>query len=115
MIGGYVTVGPSAVPAMAREGYDWSGINFADIAELARFPGFWRVLRNHGRSGLAEFKNSLFKSGYLAECQKYCPELRLDDLQPYPAGVRAQAVLRDGTLVQDFLERNRCSVMLPRG
>jgi L-2-hydroxyglutarate oxidase len=63
MIGGYVTVGPSAVLAMAREGYDWSGINFADIAELARFPGFWRVLRNHGRSGLAEFKNSCSKAG----------------------------------------------------
>jgi L-2-hydroxyglutarate oxidase len=106
MIGGYVTVGPNAVLALAREGYDWSTISVSDLTHLVGFPGFWRVMKVHGRSGANEIKNSIFKRGYLAECQKYCPQLVLDDLQPYPAGVRAQAVLRDGTLVQDFLMRN---------
>jgi len=106
MIGGYVTVGPNAVLALAREGYRWSNVNPRDLAELAAFPGFWQMLGHHRRSALAEVRNSLFRRRYLAECQKYCPELTLGDLQPYPSGVRAQAVLRDGTLVHDFLIRN---------
>lgn len=105
MIGGYVTVGPNAVLALAREGYNWSRINLSDLGELARFPGFWRVLSRHARSAVSEFTNSLFRKGYLAECRKYCPDLKIEDLQPHPAGVRAQAVLRDGTLVHDFLIR----------
>lgn len=105
MIGGYVTVGPNAVLALAREGYGWGDVSLRDLAEMARFPGFWKVIAANAQSGLKEMGNSLFKSGYLAECQKYCPELRLGDLQPYPAGVRAQAVLKDGTLVHDFLVR----------
>jgi L-2-hydroxyglutarate oxidase len=48
-------------------------------------------------------KNSLFKRGYLEQCRKYCPSLTIDDLLPYEAGIRAQAVMRDGTLVHDFL------------
>jgi (S)-2-hydroxyglutarate dehydrogenase len=63
------------------------------------------VLSRHARSAASEFTNSLFRSRYLAECRKYCPQLNIEDLQPYPAGVRAQAVLRDGTLVHDFLIR----------
>jgi len=101
-----VTVGPNAVLALAREGYRWSNVNPRDLAELAAFPGFWQMLGHHRRSALAEVRNSLFRRRYLAECQKYCPELTLGDLQPYPSGVRAQAVLRDGTLVHDFLIRN---------
>jgi L-2-hydroxyglutarate oxidase len=105
MIGGYVTVGPNAVLALAREGYSWGNISLGDLAEMAAFPGFWKVIAANAQSGLKEMGNSIFKSGYLAECQKYCPELSLEDLQPYPAGVRAQAVLKDGTLVHDFLVR----------
>jgi L-2-hydroxyglutarate oxidase len=105
MIGGYVTVGPNAVLALAREGYGWADINAADLWDMARFPGFWKVVATNWRSGLREIRNSLFRKSYLAECRKYCPELTLDDLQPRPAGVRAQAVMRDGSLADDFLVR----------
>ncbi|MBD9626999.1 L-2-hydroxyglutarate oxidase [Ensifer sp. ENS06] len=105
MIGGYVTVGPNAVLALAREGYDWSKISAMDLAEMAMFEGFWRVIGSNWRSAIREFGNSIFRRRYLAECQRYCPNLHIDDLRPYPAGVRAQAVLKDGTLVHDFLIR----------
>ena len=106
MIGGYVTVGPNAVLALAREGYRWGQVNLKDLAEMARFPGFWRVLRNHWSSAITEARNSLSVRSYLNECRKYCPELTIEDLEPYPSGVRAQAVLNDGTLVHDFMIRN---------
>ena len=103
MIGGYTTVGPNAVLAFGREGYSWGEINLRDLGGMMSFPGFWRVLGKHARSGATEFKNSIFKKGYLELCRKYCPELTIEDLQPYPAGVRAQAVKSDGTLIHDFL------------
>lgn len=103
MIDGSVTVGPNAVLGFAREGYPKFSSNLADIAEYARFPGFWKTIGANLRSGLTEMKNSLFKAGYLEQCRKYCPSLQLNDLQPMEAGIRAQAVLRDGTLVHDFL------------
>ena len=105
MIGGYVTVGPNAVLAMAREGYRWRDIDMGDLAEMATFGGFWKMLKRYGPSGISEVRNSLWKSGYLALCRKYCPELSLDDLEPYPAGVRAQAVSSAGALIHDFLIR----------
>jgi len=105
MIGGYVTVGPNAVLAMAREGYRWRDIDVSDLAEMASFGGFWKMLRTYGPSGISEMRNSLWKSGYLALCRKYCPELTLEDLEPYPAGVRAQAVSSSGALIHDFLIR----------
>lgn len=103
MIDGGLTVGPNAVVGMAREGYAKFSFDREDMLEMARFAGFWRVAQQNWRSGLAEFSNSLFKANYLKACQKYCPGLVLDDLQERPAGIRAQAVLRDGSLVQDFL------------
>jgi L-2-hydroxyglutarate oxidase len=103
MIGGEVTVGPNAALGFSREGYGHFSFNARDAVATLAFPGFWRVLRRHWRSALAELRGSLIKSYYLRECRKYCPELTLQDLQPYPAGIRAQAVLRDGTLVHDFL------------
>jgi (S)-2-hydroxyglutarate dehydrogenase len=102
-INGRVTVGPNAVLGFAREGYPHFSFNLRDTAETLRFSGFWRVVRKHWRSALNELRGSLVRSRYLMECQKYCPELTLQDLQPYPAGIRAQAVLPDGTLVQDFM------------
>jgi L-2-hydroxyglutarate oxidase len=103
MIGGYVTVGPNAVLAFAREGYGWGAVNVGDLREMAAFPGFRKVIRDNLKSGLVEMANSLVKSRYLALCRRYCPELTLDDLTPYRPGVRAQAVLGDGTMVHDFL------------
>jgi hypothetical protein len=78
MIGGYVTVGPNAVLAMAREGYRRGAVDLKEVAGLLAFPGFWRVMRNHAGSAVTELKNSLWRRGYLAECRKFCPELTLD-------------------------------------
>ncbi|WP_210396023.1 L-2-hydroxyglutarate oxidase [Motiliproteus sediminis] len=103
MIDGSVTVGPNAVQGWKREGYGRINISLRDVAEMVRFPGFWRVLFSHLGTGLKETRDSWWKRGYLRRVQKYCPQLRLTDLEPYPAGIRAQAVLRDGTLVHDFL------------
>ena len=103
MIDGSVTVGPNAVQGWKREGYGKINISPTDICDMVRFPGFWRVLKKHLFTGLVETKNSLWKPGYLKLVQKYCPSVKLQDLEPYPAGIRAQAVLKDGTLVHDFL------------
>lgn len=103
MIDGTLTVGPNAVLGLAREGYRKNSFDARDARAVLGFPGFHRVARAHVRTGLRELRNSLFKRGYLAECRRYCPELTIADLRPREAGIRAQAVLRDGTLVHDFL------------
>ncbi|MGY3300335.1 L-2-hydroxyglutarate oxidase [Pseudomonas sp. TE6288] len=103
MIDGSVTVGPNAVLGFGRENYRKFSVNWRDVAEYAGFPGFWKTIWNNLGSGTAEMKNSLFKRGYLEQCRKYCPSLEVEDLLPYEAGIRAQAVMRDGTLVHDFL------------
>ncbi|MEM8977638.1 MAG: L-2-hydroxyglutarate oxidase [Pseudomonadota bacterium] len=103
MIGGYVTVGPNAVLGFAREGYNKGAVSFQDMYEMARFSGFWRVMHDNMASGITEMRNSLSKKRYLEMCRRYAPSLELDDLIPYPAGIRAQAVMRDGRLQHDFL------------
>jgi len=103
MIDGTVTVGPNAVLGFAREGYPKFSFSLRDVLEYIRFPGFWKTMKANLGHGVTEMKNSIFKAGYLDECRKYCPSLTLDDLLPYEAGIRAQALLRDGTLVHDFL------------
>jgi (S)-2-hydroxyglutarate dehydrogenase len=103
MIDGTVTVGPNAVQAWKREGYGRLNFSLRDTLEMLQYPGYWRVTADNLGLGLSELWNSLWKPGYLKQVQKYCPSVRLSDLKPYPAGVRAQAVLRDGTLVDDFL------------
>ena len=103
MIDGTVTVGPNAVQGWKREGYGRFNLSFRDTSEMLAFPGFWRVTAGNLGVGLAEYWNSIWKPGYLKRVQKYCPSVRLSDLHPYPAGIRAQAVRRDGTLVDDFL------------
>ncbi|GGO88459.1 L-2-hydroxyglutarate oxidase LhgO [Marinobacterium nitratireducens] len=103
MIDGSVTVGPNAVLAWKREGYRKSDISLRDSLQTLGYPGIRKVLLQNLKPGLAELKNSLFKGGYLEQVRKYCPSLDKADLLPYPAGVRAQAVSRDGRLVDDFL------------
>lgn len=103
MIDGTVTVGPNAVIAFKREGYRKSDFSLRDTVEMLAFPGFRKVIRKHFRASLTELGNSLSKRSYLRCAQKYCPQLRLDDLLPYPAGIRAQAVKRSGEVVEDFL------------
>lgn len=102
-IDGGITVGPSAVLGLAREGYPKFSVDARDLARMAAFPGLWHVARANVRLGLREIRNSLSKSSYLRECRRYAPALVGADLLPYPAGIRAQAVRRDGTLVHDFV------------
>ncbi|WP_414714171.1 L-2-hydroxyglutarate oxidase [Shinella sp.] len=103
MIDGSVTVGPNAVIGFAREGYPRLSVNVADMADYALFPGFWKTVFANRKSAVTELRNSLWKPGYLEECRKYCPSLELADLLPHEAGIRAQAVRKDGALIHDFL------------
>lgn len=103
MIDGSITVGPNAVQGWKREGYGAFNVSMKDMLSMLRFPGFWRVTGRHLATGLAETRDSLWKRGYLKRVRKYCPSITIDDLLPHPVGIRAQAVLADGTLVHDFL------------
>ena len=106
MIDGTITVGPNAVLGFKREGYGRYNFNLKDVVEMLSFKGFYKVISTNIISGLKELLNSFHKASYLKQVQKYCPKIKLDDLEPYPAGIRAQAVLNDGTLVHDFLFTN---------
>ena len=103
MIDGTVTVGPNAVLALKREGYRKQDMSLTDMGQMFTHPGILKVLGKHLKPGLLEMKNSLYMRGYLSLVRKYCPSLTAEDLTPYPAGVRAQAVSNDGKLVDDFL------------
>ena len=103
MIDGSVTVGPNAVLGWKREGYGRLNLDLKDSLEMIKFPGFWKILPNNIKSGLSEIRDSFYKPGYLNRVRKYCPILTISDLNPYPAGIRAQAVKKDGNLVHDFL------------
>lgn len=101
-VGGYITVGPNAVLGLAREGYRKFSVNLRDVARMAAFPGTWRVAADNIPTGFREVRDSLWRRGYLRACRKYAPALELSDLIPSEAGIRAQAVRRDGTLIHDF-------------
>mgnify|MGYP001172213897 CR=1 FL=1 len=103
MIDGSVTLGPNAVLGLAREGYPKLSINVKDIASFVSYPGFWKVIWEHREHSLHELKGSLSREAYLKDCQKYCPELRLTDLLPYRAGIRAQVVKKCGKVEHDFM------------
>lgn len=103
MIDGTVTVGPNAVVGWKREGYGRFNLDLRDTLDMLTFEGFWKVMRSNLKTGLGEFKDSFSKRDYLQRVRKYCPGLMMSDLQPYPAGVRAQAVKKNGALVHDFL------------
>ena len=98
-----VHAGPNAVLALAREGYTWGDVSPADLAGTLSYAGFWRLARRHHRSGAAEMVRSLSATRFTRSVQRLVPDLREEHLVPAPAGVRAQAVRPDGTLVDDFL------------
>ncbi|MFC3848455.1 L-2-hydroxyglutarate oxidase [Helicobacter baculiformis] len=106
MIDGGVSVGPNAVLAFKREGYNKSDVNLRDLKEMMMHRGVRKVIQKYLKAGLVEFKHSFCKKSYLSLVQKYCPSLKLQDLQPHPSGVRAQAVSTDGELIEDFLFYN---------
>ncbi|MGW0909095.1 L-2-hydroxyglutarate oxidase [Streptomyces sp. NPDC002853] len=104
-IGGGVHVGPNAVPALAREGYGWGVVRPRELAGTLSWPGSWRLAGRHWRYGAGELRRSLSKEAFTTAVRRLLPAVTSDDLVPVAAGVRAQAVLRDGTLVDDFLIR----------
>jgi L-2-hydroxyglutarate oxidase len=112
MINGTVTVGPNAVLAWKREGYRKSQIDLKETFGMLAYPGFRKVVLKHFRASLMELRNSLSKRGYLKLVRKYCPSLQLGDLLPYPSGIRAQAVSRDGNVIDDFLFMNSERVLV---
>ena len=100
---GGVHAGPNAVLALAREGYRRSDASARDLKQTLAYPGFWRFARKHWRMGATEYHRSLSRAAFVAALQKLVPEIQRADLEAAPAGVRAQAVRRDGRLVDDFL------------
>jgi L-2-hydroxyglutarate oxidase len=102
-ISGKVDAGPNAVLALAREGYRHSDISVRDLASSVTFPGFWRMARKHWRSGLDEWHRSLSKNAFVRALQRLLPDVTEKDLVSGGSGVRAQALMPDGALVDDFL------------
>ncbi len=102
-VDGGVHVGPNAVPALAREGYDWRTVRPRELGATLSWPGSWQLARRHWRYGTGELHRSLSKPAFARAVRRLLPAVREEDLVPTAAGVRAQAVLRDGTLADDFL------------
>jgi L-2-hydroxyglutarate oxidase len=97
-----VEAGPNAVLAFKREGYRWGDISLRDAADWAVFPGFWRMAQAQWRNGLDEMRRSLSRRRFLQSLQALLPTLTDADIAPGGSGVRAQAVARDGRLIDDF-------------
>jgi len=102
LVNGGVEAGPNAVLAFAREGYNWTTINPRDLAESLCFPGLWRFLAKYPSMCGYEIRRSFSKAEFTRSLQKLVPEIRASDLAPGGAGVRAQAMLPEGKLVEDF-------------
>lgn len=103
MIDGAVECGPNAVLAWAREGYGKTTLNAGDLAESLSYGGFLKMAAKHWRMGAGEMWRSVSKRAFVRALQRLIPEITADDLEPAPAGVRAQAVTPDGAMVDDFL------------
>jgi L-2-hydroxyglutarate oxidase len=103
MVGGGVHAGPNAVLALAREGYRWRDVSPADVADALTWPGLWRLGARNWVPGAREVARSMSRSLFASSLARLVPEIGRDDLTPSPAGVRAQALRRDGGLVDDFL------------
>ena len=113
MIDGSVHAGPNAVLAFKREGYYKTSFNLRDFLETMTFGGFWKLARKNLNEGLMEVRRSLSKAVFVRSLQRLIPEIQPDDIVPAAAGVRAQALLPSGDLVDDFLilpGRNACHV-----
>jgi len=102
MINGGVEAGPNAVLAFKREGYKKTDFSFRDILEMKLYPGFWKMAAKYYKMGFQEFRRSFSKELFVKSLQKLIPEIQDDDIEVGGAGVRAQALERDGKLVDDF-------------
>jgi L-2-hydroxyglutarate oxidase LhgO len=101
-VSGDVEVGPNAVLATAREGYRRADLSMRDLYGMASWPGAWRMAGRHWRTGIREMRGSLSKSAYMKAARRYVPEIGAADVVRAGSGVRAQALDRDGGLVDDF-------------
>jgi L-2-hydroxyglutarate oxidase len=100
--GFHVECGPNAVLAFKREGYNRTSLNARDLAETLTYPAFWKMSAKYWRTGMGEMWRSLSKGAFVKALQRLLPEICAEHLQPAPAGVRAQAVSPDGTMLDDF-------------
>jgi len=103
MIDGSVHAGPNAVLSLKREGYKKTDFDLRDFTEVITYPGFWKLAAKHADEGIQEIIRSFSKAAFVRSLQKLIPEVQADDLVPTHAGVRAQALMNDGKLVDDFL------------
>lgn len=101
-VDGSVEVGPNAVLALAREGYTRTRVSPRDLLGLAAYPGAWKMAAQHWRTGIKEYRGSFFATAFMKDAKLYVPGVSVRDVVRGGAGVRAQALDRDGTLVDDF-------------
>jgi (S)-2-hydroxyglutarate dehydrogenase len=102
-IRGGVEAGPNAVLGLAREGYKKTDLKVKDLAEVLSYPAFWRLVGRNWKTGVGEGFRSFSKKAFVRSLQRLVPEVGEDDLVPTEAGVRAQALMKDGTLMDDFV------------
>jgi L-2-hydroxyglutarate oxidase len=103
LVSGGVECGPNAVLAFKREGYRRTDFSAGDVFDYATYGGFWRLVGRHWRAGLGEMRRSWSKDAFVRALARLLPAIRAEHLEPAEAGVRAQALARDGALVDDFL------------
>jgi L-2-hydroxyglutarate oxidase LhgO len=102
-VNGDIWLGPNAVLAFAREGYTFTTINPGDLLETLTYPGFIKLATKYFSTGMGEMYRDVMRSAYVKALQRYIPDLNVDDTLPGPSGVRAQAMMSDGTQVDDFV------------
>jgi L-2-hydroxyglutarate oxidase len=102
MITGGIHAGPNAVLAFRREGYKKTDVHMKELFEVLGYPGFWKMALPNVKEGMHELIRSLFKKAFLKSLQRLVPEIQMNDIVPSSSGVRAQALTRDGRLVDDF-------------
>lgn len=103
MMNGEIHVGPNAVLSLKREGYNKFSFNLKDTLDTITYPAFWKLAKEHLRYGLEEMVRSINKRLFLRNVQRLVPAIEYDDLVPAEAGIRAQALTKDGKLIDDFL------------
>ncbi len=101
-VDGTLEVGPNAVLGLSREGYRRGSVRPADVRDIVTAPGFWRMAARHWRTGVREIRGSLSIRAYLSVARQYVPDIGPDDVVRAGAGIRAQALGRDGSLLDDF-------------
>jgi L-2-hydroxyglutarate oxidase len=103
MIDGSIHAGPNAVLSLKREGYQKTDFDWRDFSDVITYPGFWTLASRHWQEGLQEVIRSFSKAAFVHSLQQLIPEVTADDIIPNPAGIRAQALKKNGQLVEDFL------------